>query len=149
MLQNHCVLQCSVARGCLSEAFGSIKNVAKPLCFIVFCCPALSVRDLWINAQVLQTPCVLQYSVACGCLSEAFGSKQKGCKTIVLYCVLLPRGACLRPLEQSKTVTKPLCFTVFCCPGSSVRGLWINAKMLQSHCLLQYSAGQCCLSEAC
>ena len=154
-LQNHCVLQYSVAPGCLSEAFGSMQNCCETIAFRVFCCTGLFVRDLWINAKLLQNHSVLQYSVAQGCLSETCRANQNFCKTIVFYSILLPCGVCQRPSDQCKDIAKPLCFivfyspgvvcprpmdqctsvaklmyfTVFCCPVSSVKGLWINAKL--------------------
>ena len=46
----------------------------------------------------------------------------------VFHSILLPGGVCQMPLDQSQNV----CITVFRCPGVSVRGLWIKAKMLST-----------------
>ena len=55
----------------------------------------------WMKYKRLQNHCVLQYSVALGWLSEAIGSKQKWCKTIAIYNILLPGAVCQRPSSQS------------------------------------------------
>jgi len=108
-------------------------SAANPLCFTIFCCLWMSVRGLRIKVKRLQNPCVLQCSVAQGCLSETFRAEQNCCKTIVFYSILLPGVVCQRPLDQCKNVAKPLSFTVFCWPVLSVRGMLINAQVLQIH----------------
>jgi len=83
MLQNHCDFHYSVAR-------------------------VVPVRSLWIKARMLQNHSDLRYSVALVYLSEAFRSKQKCCKTIVVFSILLPGDVCQRPVDQSKNVIKTL-----------------------------------------
>jgi len=97
-------------------------SVAKPFFYSILL-PGGSVRGLWIKAKILQNPCVLQYSVAQGGLSETFRAEQNCCKTIVFYSILLPGVVCQRRVDQCTSVAKPVCFTVVCCPGVSVRCL--------------------------
>ena len=84
-----------------------MQNCCETIAFRVFCCTGLFVRDLWINAKLLQNHCVLQYSVARGRLSEAFGSMQKCCKAIVFYSILLASVVCQRHVDQCTGVANP------------------------------------------
>ena len=61
------------------------------------------------------------------------------------YSILLPKGVCQRPLDQSRNVAKPLCVTVFCCPGVSVRCLCCFAALLL---LLSAAAAACAAAVA-
>ena len=98
MFQNHCDLQYSLCQWPLGQS-----NMLQNHCDLQYsCCPGVSVRGHWIKTKMLQNLCDLQYSVAWWCLSEVFGSKQKCCKTIVIYSILLPGGVCQRHCLKAK-----------------------------------------------